>query len=254
MEPSGLPYLPVSKLSGLIESKEVSPVEVTQAYLERIESVDAKLNSYITVCGEEALNAARQAEGAILKGSYLGPMHGIPMSVKDQIYTKGIRTTAGSTILWDFFPEEDATVVTNLKKAGAVLLGKLNLSEFAKGDSFYHPAGTPRNPWNLDHNPGISSSGSAAATAAFLCATSLGEGYRRLHANPRGLLRARGSEAYMGESQPLWSAAGELVYGRRGTHLPHHGGLRHHPECHSRARPQGPLYLEDLRARLPRRA
>ncbi len=194
MEPSGLPYLPVSKLSGLIESKEVSPVEVTQAYLERIESVDAKLNSYITVCGEEALNAARQAEGAILKGSYLGPMHGIPMSVKDQIYTKGIRTTAGSTILWDFFPEEDATVVTNLKKAGAVLLGKLNLSEFAKGDSFYHPAGTPRNPWNLDHNPGISSSGSAAATAAFLCATSLGEdtgGSTRIPAAYCGLVGLR---------------------------------------------------------------
>ena len=175
MELSRLPFLPVSELAGLIESKEVSPVEATQAYLERIESVDSKINSYITVCREEALEAAQEAEGAILKGNYLGPMHGIPIAVKDQIFTKGIRTTAGSTILWDFVPEEDATVITNLREAGAVLLGKLNLSEFARGGNFYHPAGTPRNPWNLDHNPGFSSSGSGAATAAFLCATSLGE-------------------------------------------------------------------------------
>ncbi len=175
MESTNLPFLPVSELAGLIESKEVSPVEATQAYLDRIASVDGKINSYITVCKEEALEAAREAEGAILSGNYLGPMHGIPVAVKDQIFTKGIRTTAGSTILWDFVPEEDATVITNLKEAGAVLLGKLNLSEFARGGNFYHPAGTPRNPWNLDYNPGFSSSGSGAATAAFLCATSLGE-------------------------------------------------------------------------------
>ena len=175
MEQSNLPFLPVSELAGLIETKEVSPVEATQAYLERIDSVDGKINSYITVCREEALKVAREAEDAILNGNYKGPMHGMPVAVKDQILTKGIRTTAGSTILWDFFPDEDATVITNLKEAGAVLLGKLNLSEFARGGNFYHPAGTPHNPWNLDHNPGFSSSGSGAATAAFLCPTSLGE-------------------------------------------------------------------------------
>ena len=175
LEQSNLPFLPVSELAGFIESKEVSPVEAAQAYLERIDSVDGKINSYITVCKEEALKAAREAEDAILKGNYKGPMHGIPVAVKDQIFTKGIRTTAGSTILWDLVPEEDATVITNLKEAGAVLLGKLNLSEFARGGNFYHPAGTPHNPWNLDYNPGFSSSGSGAATAAFLCAASLGE-------------------------------------------------------------------------------
>jgi aspartyl-tRNA(Asn)/glutamyl-tRNA(Gln) amidotransferase subunit A len=95
--------------------------------------------------------------------------------VKDQFYTKGIRTTAGSSILWDFVPTEDAAVVSGLKSAGAVLLGKLNLSEFALGESFHHPAGTPRNPWDNSRNPGISSSGSAAATGGFLCAASLGE-------------------------------------------------------------------------------
>ena len=170
-----IPFLSVAELSRLIETREVSPVEATRAYLERIDQVDGKLNSYITVCRIEALQAAREAESAIAGGHYLGPLHGIPLAVKDQFYTKGIRTTAGSKILWDFVPQEDATVVAKLNNAGAVLLGKLNLSEFALGDSFHHPGGTPRNPWDLERNPGISSSGSAAATAAFMCATSLGE-------------------------------------------------------------------------------
>ena len=175
MDKSDIPFLSATELSGLIERKDVSPVEAVEAYLDRIDQVDNKINSYITVCRDEALEAAREAEQAIARGNYLGPMHGIPTAVKDQFYTKGIRTTGGSTIMWDFVPDEDATVVANLKKAGAILLGKLNLSEFALGDSFYHPAGTPRNPWDLERSPGISSSGSAAATAAFLCATSLGE-------------------------------------------------------------------------------
>ena len=102
-------------------------------------------------------------------------MHGLPVAVKDQFYTKGIRTTGGSAILKDLVPNEDATVVANLKAAGSVLLGKLNMSEYAMGDAFFHPFGTPHNPWDLSRNPGTSSSGSGAATAAFLCATSLGE-------------------------------------------------------------------------------
>ena len=167
MEKADIPFLSATELSQLIEKKEVSPVEAVEAYLERIDRVDGKLNSYITVCREEALQAAQEAERAIARGDYLGAMHGIPVGVKDQFYTKGIRTTASSTILSDFVPDEDATVVANLKRAGAILLGKLNLSEFALGDSFHHPAGTPHNPWDLERNPGISSSGSAAATAAF---------------------------------------------------------------------------------------
>jgi aspartyl-tRNA(Asn)/glutamyl-tRNA(Gln) amidotransferase subunit A len=118
---------------------------------------------------------ARQAEQEIVSGNYRGPMHGIPIGIKDQVYTKGILTTGGSTILKDFMPEEDATVVTKLNEAGAVLLGKLNMSEFAMGDAFEHPYGRPHNPWDLSRNAGTSSSGSGAATAAFLCATSLGE-------------------------------------------------------------------------------
>ena len=175
MDKADIPFLSATELSRLIETRAVSPVEAVEAYLERIDRVDGALNSYVTVCSDEALRSAKEAEEQIGQGNYLGPMHGIPTAVKDQVYTRGIRTTGGSTILWDFVPDEDATVVAKLKQAGAILLGKLNLSEFAMGESFHHPAGTPRNPWNLERNPGISSSGSAAATAASLCATSLGE-------------------------------------------------------------------------------
>ena len=136
---------------------------------------ERKLNSYITVTSERAMADARQAEHEIVSGKYRGPMHGIPIGIKDQVYTKGILTTGGSTILKDFVPTEDATVVTKLNEAEAVLLGKLNMSEFAMGDAFEHPYGRPHNPWDLSRNAGTSSSGSGAATAAFLCATSLGE-------------------------------------------------------------------------------
>ena len=173
MNKADIPFLTATKLSHLLESKELSPVETTEAFLERIDRVDSKLNSYITLSREEALRDAATAERAITRGEYLGPMHGIPVAVKDQIWTKGIRTTLGSTIMADFVPDEDATVIAKLKEAGAILLGKLNMSEFAM--SVTHNYGQPRNPWEMERNPGTSSSGSAVATAAFLCATSLGE-------------------------------------------------------------------------------
>ena len=166
--------LTVAALARLIESREVSPVEVTQAYLDRIDDLDFKFNAYLTVSRRQALEAARDAEQEIAGGEYRGPMHGIPVAVKDQFWTKGIRTTGGARILADFVPEEDATVIANLKRAGAVLLGKTNMTEFAMGAGFerFSP---PRNPWDLDRRTGGSSGGSGAATAAFLCATSLGE-------------------------------------------------------------------------------
>ena len=194
MDKQAIPFLSASELSRLIASREVSPVEATEAYLDRIEQVDGKLNSYITVCRSEALQAAREAEADIARGNYLGAMHGIPVAVKDQFNTAGILTTGGSKILADFVPQEDATVIANLKKAGAVLLGKLNMSEFAMAEIYNHPYGTPRNPWDLGRNPGTSSSGSGAATAAFLCATSLGEdtgGSIRSPSNQSGLVGLR---------------------------------------------------------------
>ena len=196
MDKNEIPFLSASELSRLIESREVSPVEATQAYLERISEVDGRLNSYITVTREQALEAARQAEAEIAAGNYRGPLHGLPLAVKDQFNTAGIRTTGGSSILNEFVPDEDATVMARLKEAGAVLLGKLNMSEFAMSEIYHHPYGTPRNPWDLERNPGTSSSGSGAATAAFLCATSLGEdtgGSIRGPANFSGLVGIRPS-------------------------------------------------------------
>ena len=173
MDRADIPFLSTSELSRLIQQKEVSPVDATEAYLERIDDLDFKFNSYLTVCRRDALNAAKEAEQEIAKGHYLGPMHGIPVAVKDQLWTKGIRTTGGSYILADFVPHEDATAIDNLKKVGAILLGKTNLTEFAIGGSLH--LSPTRNPWDLDMFTGGSSGGSGAATAAFLCATSLGE-------------------------------------------------------------------------------
>ena len=175
MERNELPFLSATALAELLRTRQASPVEATEAYLARIEQVDPELKSYITVTAERARTEARQAEAEIGAGNYRGPLHGVPVAVKDQFCTDGVLTTGGSSILEDYVPDYDATVMAKLKDAGAVLLGKLNMSEFAMGDAFHHPYGRPRNPWDLSRNPGTSSSGSGAATAAFLCATSLGE-------------------------------------------------------------------------------
>jgi aspartyl-tRNA(Asn)/glutamyl-tRNA(Gln) amidotransferase subunit A len=194
MDKTDLPFLSASALGALIRNKEVSPVEATQAYLDRIAAIDGQLNSYITVCANDALQAARAAEQALTRHDAVGPLHGVPFAVKDQFWSAGVLTTAGSTLLADFVPQEDATVVARLKQAGAILLGKLNMSEFATGNSVHHPYGMPHNPWCLDRHPGTSSSGSGAATAAFLCATSIGEdtgGSIRNPANNSGLVGIR---------------------------------------------------------------
>ncbi len=210
MDQSELPFLSASDLSRLIGSKEVSPVEATEAYLDRIDALDFKFNAYLTISREQALQAAREAEDAIARGNYLGPMHGVPVAVKDQFLTRGLRSTGGSRFLADFVPEEDATVVANLKKAGAVLLGKTNLTEFAI-TGFSHRFSTPKNPWDLQRYTGGSSSGSGAATAAFMCATSLGEdtgGSIRFPATWCGLVGLRpswGLVSRYGVMRGVWS-------------------------------------------------
>jgi aspartyl-tRNA(Asn)/glutamyl-tRNA(Gln) amidotransferase subunit A len=175
MHNADIPFLSATALGALIQQRQVSPVEATAAYLDRIEAIDSTLHSYIIVCRDEAMHAAREAEQAIMRGEWRGPLHGVPYAVKDQFWTKGLLTTGGSQLLKDFVPQEDATVVARLRAAGAILLGKLNMSEFATGNSVHHPYGTPHNPWDVRRNAGTSSSGSGAATAACLCATSLGE-------------------------------------------------------------------------------
>ena len=175
MEQSDIPFLSATQLASLIEARQVSPEEALNAYLDRIEQVNPKVNAYITVCADEAMEQARQAGQEIQQGRYRGPLHGIPVGVKDQVHTTGILTTDASKIRADFIPTEDATVVAKLKEAGAVIIGKTNMSEFAIGDSFSSFKGPARNPWDLSRDPGTSSTGSGAATAARLCGTSLGE-------------------------------------------------------------------------------
>jgi len=174
-------FASIEEMGGLFRKRKLSPVEVTKLMLERIERLNPKLNAYLTVTAEQALAQAKKAEAELYaprgrKGHRdRGPLHGIPISLKDNIYTKDIRTTAGSKILRDFVPQHDAVVVSQLKEAGAVLLGKTNLHEFAYGVTTNNPHfGPTRNPWSLSHIPGGSSGGSAAAVAAGLCYGSIG--------------------------------------------------------------------------------
>ena len=174
MDKAEIPFLSASQLSELINNRTVSPVEVVEAYLDRIDKLNDKLYAYITVCREEALEAARQSEQALARGENPGLLHGVPFAVKDQLNTAGIRTTSGTPIFKDFVPDYDATVITKLKSAGAILLGKLSMTEFGT-TSLSHAFETARNPWDLERYTGGSSSGSGGATAAFMTATSLGE-------------------------------------------------------------------------------
>jgi aspartyl-tRNA(Asn)/glutamyl-tRNA(Gln) amidotransferase subunit A len=172
---SELATLDLSEASRAVQKKEVSPVELTQACLARIEKLNPQLNAFITVTGTSALEAARKAEAEITRGEWKGPLHGIPLAVKDLIETAGVKTTAASAVLKDNVPTADAEVIRRLKSAGAILLGKLNLHEFAYGGSgMIGHFGLARNPWNTAHITGGSSSGSAAAAAACLCYGAIG--------------------------------------------------------------------------------
>jgi aspartyl-tRNA(Asn)/glutamyl-tRNA(Gln) amidotransferase subunit A len=164
-----------TELAGLIRAREVSPIALVEAHLERIERLDGDLRAYITVCGESALANAKRAEAAVTRGEITGPFHGLPFAVKDQFDTAGLRTTSGSRLLADNIPTTDAPVVARLRAAGGILLGKLNMTEFALGGTIDFPFGQPRNPWNRLHDPGGSSSGSGIAAAASLATVTLGE-------------------------------------------------------------------------------
>ena len=158
-----------------IKARTFSPLDAVRAYLDRIDRLDPRLSAYITVCHEEALDAAEQAKLSLARGDELGPLFGVPIAIKDQFWTAGILTTNGSKVYEDFIPNEDSTVVSRLKQAGGILLGKLNLSELAMGGTQNPPWGIPANPWDLERTPGESSSGSGVALAAHLCAASIGE-------------------------------------------------------------------------------
>ena len=173
MSDTPLHFKTITEISKLIESKELSPVELMSVILERIQQHDVRLKSYATVMPEHAIAAAQNAEKEISAGEYRGPLHGVPIGVKDLCFTKGIRTMGGAKVLRNHVPDYDCTVVEKLKSAGAVLLGKLNLTEGAMGG--YNPEfDIPINPWNAERWTGSSSSGSGVATAAGLCTGSIG--------------------------------------------------------------------------------
>ncbi len=173
MSETPLYYKPITEIAELLSSRKLSPVELTTIMLDRIEQLDGRLKSYATVTTEQALTAAQKAEQEITDGEYRGPLHGVPIGVKDLLFTKGIRTRGGAKVMMEHVPDHNGTVVEKLEEAGSILLGKLNLTEGAMGG--YHPEfDIPINPWNPDRWTGSSSSGSGVATAAGLCSGSIG--------------------------------------------------------------------------------
>ena len=174
MASTDLHFSSIAEMGGMLRRKKISSAELTQVHLDRIDALGSKLGAFITVMGESALTAAQKLDDSLMAGHDLGPLHGVPVALKDIISTRGVLTSAASKVLADNVPAQDSTIVTRIHDAGAVLLGKLNLSEFAIGGTVDHPYGTPRNPWNTEHSPGGSSSGSGVAVAGGLCAGALG--------------------------------------------------------------------------------
>ena len=173
MPDTPLHYQTIAEVGARLKSRELSPVELTSAILQRIEALDGDLKSYATVMADSAMASARAAEVEIAAGNYRGGLHGVPIAVKDLCFTTGVATMGGAQVLRDFVPDFDGTVVKRLNAAGAVILGKLNLTEGAMAG--YNPKfDIPVNPWGEDRWSGASSSGSGVATAAGLCYASLG--------------------------------------------------------------------------------
>ncbi len=169
MEVTELCFLAASEMAAAVRKKKLSPVEIVDAILARIEKVNPKVNAYCTVIPEMARKAAKKAEAEVMRGEKVGPLHGVPVSIKDLTITAGIRTTWGSKIYEHFVPEEDALSVERLKAAGAIVIGKTNTPEFGAGANTYNAIfGATRNPWKLSHTCGGSSGGAAVALACGL--------------------------------------------------------------------------------------
>lgn len=175
MTPSALVQLGITDIVNLIQTRQLSPVELVDSYLERIEALNASLNVYLTVMVGEARTAAQTAERALRENTVLGALHGVPIALKDNYAVAGVRMTAGTRFLHDNTAVADAEVVTRLRRAGAIILGKLNMHEWAIGATTRNPHYGPcRNPWDPSRIPGGSSGGSGAALAADMAAASLG--------------------------------------------------------------------------------
>lgn len=255
MKADDLPGTGIAEVSSLIRARKVSPVEVVEATLGRIAAVDKKLNSFITVTAEHARRAARAAEREILGGAYRGPLHGIPVALKDLFATEGILTTNGSKIFNDSIPAHDATVTAKLRAAGAILVGKNNMHEFAMGSTTNNPHfGTCHNPWNVDHIPGGSSGGSGAAVAASLCLGAVGSDTGGSVRGPAcqcgvvGLKPTYGLVSRHGVFPLSWSLdhAGPIAKTVKDTALMLQGIAGHDPKDPSSARVDVPDYTVGL--------
>ena len=170
-----LAYAPAWRVRGKIASKEISVPEIVELFLRRIEELNPKLNAYLTVTADEAMAQAKEAQEAVSRGDNLGPLHGVPVSIKDLEFTKGIRSTMGCTIFRDYVPDEDSVVVERLRQAGAIILGKTNTPEFGLSGTTENRLGDAcRNPWNPERTSGGSSGGAGSALAAGLCSMASG--------------------------------------------------------------------------------
>jgi aspartyl-tRNA(Asn)/glutamyl-tRNA(Gln) amidotransferase subunit A len=217
MVDTNLAFISAHELRTLIVSKKVSPVEITELYLRRIEALDSQLNSYLTVAADLALSMAKEAEKAVMTGQSLGPLHGIPISIKDLEVTKGIKTTMGSLIFKDLVPEQDSLVVERVRQAGAVILGKTNTPEFGLLGSTENRLGDAcRNPWNRERTTGGSSGGAGAAVVAGLCSLATGSdggGSIRIPSSFCGIYGIKPSQGrvprYGGVGRPVISQFGQ---------------------------------------------
>src|SRR3989442_9934033 len=213
-----LAFAPVTELAQLVRERKISPVELVRMYLERIDRWDDRLHAYVTVSREAAMQQAKEAEAAVTRGDRLGPLQGMRLAVKDQFLTEGIRTTNGTRTLAAFVPDEDATAVTRLRGAGAILLGKLNMPEGGLLGTRDWPYGQPRNPWNTDHDAGAS------------------------YPQSRLLLRGGRDPADLGKGEPARDHADRLADGHRQPHDAHRRGWRADPQNDRRSRSEGRLH------------
>ena len=194
-------FLPATEQAKLLRSRKLSPLELTDAYLARIEALNPRVNAFITVTAERARQDARTAEQTLMRNAQVGPLFGVPYAPKDILATKGIRTTNGSKVTATWVPDYESTITERLARSGSVLIGKLNLLEFAMGSGVVSGFGPARNPWDLTRSPSGSSSGSGAALAAHMVPLSIGP-------TPEGRFAGRPrSAALSASSRPTGASA-----------------------------------------------
>lgn len=216
MSTSALAFTPAYELARLIRNKEISPVEIVDCYLDRIGALNPELNAFLTVRDSQARSEAASAEKAVISGSELPPLHGVPLAVKDLELTKGIRTTFGSLIYKDFVPDEDSIAVERLRAAGAIILGKTNTPEFGLlGQTKNRLGEDGRNPWNTERTCGGSSGGSSASVAAGMTPLSTGTDSAGSINNPANLCGVYGFKPSLGRV-PQWPVRPPLLFTHSG--------------------------------------